>query len=215
MKTFPLLLICLLAISCSTSKKAPKPVMTEEEHVKAAFDQYKSAILNDKGAVAVEFVDSRTIAYYADMLEHTKRSDSTTVDNLKIMDKLMVLSIRHRTPKEDILSFDGKKLLVYAIQEGMVGKNSVVNNEIGKIEIEGDFATGQLVARGVETPVKFHFYKEQDSWRVDLTSIFPVANEAFRQMADQSGQTENDYLLMLLEMITGKQPTHDIWKMVE
>ena len=185
---------------------------SEEKLVKKSFDNYKTAILNNKGDEAVKYVDSRTIKYYSDILELVKTADSTKVETISILDKLMVFSIRHRTSKEDILSFDGKSLLVYAIKSGMVGKNSVANNSIGDVTIDNDFARGQFIANGQKAPFYFHFYNEDGQWKIDLTSLFPVSTMAFKKMADDSGQNQNEYLFSLLEMITGKKPGTEIWK---
>jgi hypothetical protein len=140
----------------------------EEKLVRESFNSYKTSILNDKGEKAVDFVDSKTISYYNEILETTKKADSLTVNSLGILDKLMVISIRYRTSKRDILSFNGKELLIYAIKEGMVGKNSVMNTEIGDVEIDGNFAKGQLISKGQKTPFYFHFYKESNIWKIDL-----------------------------------------------
>lgn len=185
---------------------------SEERLVKKSFDSYKTAILNDKGDEAVMYVDSRTIKYYSEILELVKTADSSKMETLSILDKLMVFSIRHRTSNEDIQSFDGKSLLVYAIKSGMVGKNSVANNSIGDVTIDSDFAKGQFIANGQKAPFYFHFYKEEGLWKIDLTSLFPVSTMAFKKMADDSGQSQNDYLFSLLEMITGKKPGAEIWK---
>jgi hypothetical protein len=203
-----LVLLLFLTTSCNGRKK-------EEKLVREAFDNYKSAILNDKGEEAVKFVDSRTIKYYSDILELVKNADSTQVTSLSLLDKLTVFSIRHRTPKEDILSFDGKGLLVYAIKSGMVGKNSVANNSIGEITIDNNFAKGQFIANGQKAPFYFHFYKEEGQWKIDLTSIFSVSTMAFKKMVDDSGQNENEYLFSLLEMLTGKKPGQEIWDKVK
>jgi len=184
----------------------------EEELVRKAFDSYKSAILNDKGDDAVKFIDSRTIKYYDDILDLVKNADSANVETLSILDKLMVFSIRHRASKEDILSFDGKALLIFAIKSGMVGKNSVANNSIGEVTINGNFSKGQFVVNGQKAPLYLHFYKEDKQWKIDLTSLFAVSTSAFKKMADDSGQNENEYLFDLLEMITGKKPGPGIWQ---
>lgn len=184
----------------------------EEKQVKSCFNNYKSAILNDKGEEAVNYVDSRTVQYYSDILEKTQNADSSEVASLSIMDKLMVFSIRHRASSEIITSLDGKGLLIYAIKEGMVGKNSVAKNSIGEVSIDGSFAKGQFIANGQAAPFYFHFYNEEGQWKVDLTSIFPVANTSFKTMQEQSGQNENEYLFMLLEAITGKEVTNQIWR---
>ena len=200
------LLVLLIAGQLAYGQKS------EEKLVKKSFDNYKTAILIDKGDEAVKYVDSRTIKYYSDILELVKTADSTKIETLSILDKLMVFSIRHRTSKEDILSFDGKSLLVYAIKSGMVGKNSVANNSIGDVTIDNDFAKGQFIANGQKAPFYFHFYKEDGPWKIDLTSLFPVSTMAFKKMADDSGQNQNEYLFSLLEMITGKKPGTEIWK---
>ena len=185
---------------------------SEEKLVKKSFDNYKSAILNDKGEEAVKYVDSRTIKYYSEILELVKTADSSKIETLSILDKLMVFSIRHRTDKNDILSFDGETLLVYAIKSGMVGKNGVVNNSIGEVIIESEFAKGQFITNGQKTPFYFHFYKEEGQWKIDLTSLFPVSTMAFKKMVDESGEDQNDYLFSLLEIITGRKPGPEIWQ---
>jgi hypothetical protein len=206
------LIVLTLLLIWTTSTYGQK---SEEKLVRKSFDNYKSAILNDKGEEAVKYVDSRTIKYYRDILELVKTADSAKVETLSILDKLMVFSIRHRTSRENVLSFDGKALLVYAIKSGMVGKNSVANNSIGDVTIDNSFAKGQFIANGNKAPFYFHFYKEADQWKIDLTSLFPVSTTAFKKMADESEQTENEYLFSLLEMITGNKPNSQIWQPVK
>lgn len=184
----------------------------EEDLVKKSFQSYKQAILNDKGEEAVKYVDSRTIKYYSEILDLVKTADSTKVETLSILDRLMIFVIRFRTSKEDILSFDGNSLLIYAIKSGMVGKNSVAANSIGEVSIEKDFAKGQLLVNGQKAPFFFHFYKENEQWKVDLTSIFPISTKALKKMAEDSEQDENEYLFSLLEMITGNQPGKEVWE---
>ncbi|MGH1383751.1 hypothetical protein [Kordia sp.] len=208
-KHFSFLLIFVFVLnSCSAQKK-------EEKLVLKSFENYKSAILNDKGEEAVKYVDSRTLKYYSEMLAKTKGADSLELNDLALMDKLMVLSIKHQATKSEILSLDAKGLLIYAIKKGMVGKNSVANNSIGYIEIDGNFAKGQCVVNGQKTPIYMHFYKEDDIWKIDLTSIFPPVVKAFKKIQEQSGLDVNEYLLSLLEMITGRKPGSEIWKKIE
>jgi len=188
---------------------------SEEKLVKEAFDNYKSSILNDKGEEAVKYVDSRTIKYYNDMLDLVRHGDSAKVEALSILDKVMVFSIRHRASREDILSFDGRTLLIYAIKSGMVGKNGVANLSIGDVTPTENFAKGQFVVNGQKAPLYFHFYKEEEKWKIDLTSLFQVSTTAFKKMVDDSGQTENEYLFSILEMLTGKKPGQEIWHKVQ
>jgi hypothetical protein len=208
-KTFTPLILFFALINIALGQK------TEQDLVRKAFDSYKSSILNDKGEEAVKFVDNRTIMYYNDILDVVKNADSAKVETHSILDKIMVFSIRHRTSKEDILSFDGKSLLIYAIKSGMVGKNSVANNSIGGVTIDGNFAKGQFVVNGQKAPFYLHFYKEDQQWKIDLTSLFPISTSALKKMADDSGKNENDYIFGLLEMITGTKPGQGIWQPIQ
>ncbi len=187
----------------------------EVESIKKSFDSYKNAILNDKGKEAVKYVDSKTIKYYSEILELIKSADSTKIESLSITDKLMVLIIRHRTTKKEILSFDGKMLLIYSIDKGMVGKQGAANNTIGEVTIEDNFAKGQLVVRGEVTPVYYHFNKESEQWGIDLTALFELSDMVFKSFIKDSQLSDNDFIFSILERMTGKRPGQEIWNKVE
>lgn len=135
----------LLLFGCSNNasqvnKENTVRMQNQENLVKEAFNNYKSSILNDKGEDVVNYVDTNTIKYYEKILELAKNADHKEIASLSLLDKLMVILIRHRISKEDIFSFDGRGLLIYAIENGMVGKDSVVNNSIGGISVNQNFA---------------------------------------------------------------------------
>lgn len=188
---------------------------TEDERlINAAFDQYKMAVLMDNGEEALKWVDTRTIAYYDTMLWMTRYADSATLAKGTTLDLLMVLTMRHRTPAEQLRSFDGKSLFVYAVEKGMVSKSSVQENTLGTIQVTGDFATSTIVNNGEETPIKFEFYRNEGKWQVDLTSIFMVGNIALNQYIEQLGMTRTDFIIYALVTSTGTELSPDIWKPV-
>jgi hypothetical protein len=202
-----ILIFCInLILLCQT-----KAQLREEELVKKAFDNYKSAILNDNAEEALRNVDSRTVYYYTQILNQVKNSDSLGINSMSVIDKITILSIRARATREEILNMQGSELFIYAIKNGMVGKNSVINNSVGDISIDSSFAKGQLLVKGNKTPLYFHFYKEQNTWRLDITSLFQASNGAFKAMIEESGESENDYLFTILEALTGKRPNSNIW----
>lgn len=207
-----IIIIFILLLTCTISSYGQK---CQKKLIRKSFNNYKAAILNDQGEEAVKYLDSRTIKYYGDMLELVKTADSTKVESLSITDKLMVLSIRHRTTRADILSFDGKSLLVYSIKSGMIGKSSVANNAIGGISIDHSFAKAAFIAEGRKSPFHFHFYKEEGQWKIDLTALFSISTAVFKKIANENGQNENEFLLSILENITGNKPTNQIWQPIK
>lgn len=184
---------------------------SEEKLVRECFEKYRTDLLNDDGVAAAEDVSIKTLQYYTDLLELTKTADSSNIETLSVMDKMMVLILRLKVSKEEILSLDGKGLFVYAVNKGMVGKGSVANNTVGEIKINKDFAAAQFIAKGAKTEMYFEFYKEAGSWKLDVTSLFPMAIMVFDKMIADSGKSENEFLLPLIEASTGKKVTTETW----
>ncbi len=188
--------------------------INDEELVRKAYDNYEACLLNNNGDNAVRYVDSRTIKYYSEILDLVKNADSANVDTLSIFDKLTIFTIRQLISKEDILSFDGKKLLTYSINIGMNEKNSFDKTSIGDVIIVDNFAKGQFIINGQEMPYFLHFYKEEQ-WKYDMTSTFTILIPAVQKMADASGLSENEYIFTMLTMLTGKKPTREIWQPIK
>ncbi len=187
---------------------------SEEEKVKQTFNSYKKAILSDKGNEAVNYIDSKTLNYYNSTLTKVKNADSLALINMNRLDRFTVLAFRYKASKEEILGFNARSLLVYAINSGMVGKNSVTNNTIGPVNINGNTATGQLMVNDNATPFQLRFNKESGQWKVDITSAFPIAEAAFENMMKNSTMDENMFLMMILSMMSGDKPKNNIWNAV-
>ncbi|MFK7972053.1 MAG: hypothetical protein AB8F95_16920 [Bacteroidia bacterium] len=205
------IVLTLILSSCIGLSFAQK----EEKAVEKAYVSYKKAILSDNGKEAVKWVDSRTVAYYTEILEMVRSADSLQVDSLNVLDKLMVFSIRHRASTDSILNFNGKSLLIYAINSGMVGKNSVARFDLGKIEIDSTFASAEITLGKRVAPMKFQFHHEDEDWKMDITALFPMSRTAFRRMVTNSQEEENTYLFNLLETVSGKKPGPSIWEPVQ
>jgi hypothetical protein len=54
-----------------------------------------------------------------------------------------------------------------------------------------------------------------EQWTLDLTSLFPLSNTAFRNLIEESGENENEFLFSVLESLTGKRPGAEIWQKIK
>jgi hypothetical protein len=204
MKRLMLILPLLLMLSgCS------RP--SEEEAVRKTFHAYKSAIMNDDGEAAYGLVDQNTRDWYSTTLDRVLTWDREQIMTLGVLDRMQVILIRHRIPKQDLLQMTAKQLIVHAVNQGWVGKNSASGIEVGAIDVQGDFATGVVRSNGIESPLRFHFYKEEGGWRLDLTEMIKWGEAAFIQQIEQSGETENDFIFRLTRIVTGKPVDETIW----
>lgn len=186
--------------------------VNDEESIKKNFEKYLSAMGNGKGEEAAGQVDSHTIQYYNHIAELARDADSLKVESLSLMDKIMVLLVRHRVPKEDLLKFDGKALFMYAIDNGMINKGSVVPLKLETVIVDKDTAKGQINFKEVDYPLYLNFYKEEGQWKYDLTSSFAIAMPALQKYVDELG--EKFLINMMLHADKQKIPDPYIWRPV-
>jgi hypothetical protein len=203
-KTFIVVMFYLPMLCVGQSK--------DEAAVRKVFEEYKTAILNDKAETALQTIDKQTRAYYTDVLEKVRSADSAMVAVSPLVDRLTVLGIRARATKDEILAMKGTDAFLFAIKNGMVGKNSVSGNTLGLVNIDQGFAKGEMLVNGKKTPLYFHFYKEADGWKLNLTDLFGISNMALKQMLKDDDKSENDRLIEILSALTGRTIGSEIWQ---
>lgn len=204
-----LLVMCLfLPVTVAVGQTSDRLLITK------VFDQYKSAIINDQGKKAVAVIDASTRNYYIQILGSIKTADSATIESLTLVDKITILAVRAKATKEEIIAIKDVDAFVYSIDEGLAGKGSVSNNRLGKITITGTTAKAQAVTAGKPIPLYFTFNKENGSWKMNLTDLFAIANDGFKELIKDSGMPEQEFLLLVLSDMTGMEQTMELWKPV-
>ena len=184
----------------------------EANEVKKCFGFYRDAILQDRGGDAVNFVDSKTINYYNEVLQHVRNDDSVKLQHLSLFDRLMVLSVRHQLTKKELQGKNGKGLFTLSVQKGLISKASLQGTDLGEVNIDKVTARGQMLVNKQKTPVFMNFYKENNVWKMNLTSTFEQTTESIQRMLKRSKKSENEFLLVLLKSANNVEPTRNIWK---
>lgn len=189
------LFVLVFSLHCLNSEDDVK-------QIKATFDGYKTSILNDNGEQAYLLVDSRTKEYYTWLIEGSKSFNKDQFERLGLLNKLQIVMMRHRIPKEEILEMSGKDLFVYAVNKGWVGKNSVIRLGIGAVGVNDAFATGEVTMNGKPSGLFYHFYREEDEWLLDITEMTKWGEAALIQQQVNSEMSVNDYVIRLAEIVS-------------
>ncbi|AKT39512.1 hypothetical protein [Chondromyces crocatus] len=126
----PVLVSALFVLGCNTPNDAPSsgapsgsaasspsgsaasPVAkgsttAEETAVREAFLRYREALIARKGDEAVALVTTKTIAHYDAMRLAALRMPAAEVRARPLMDLMFILSLRARSPKEELLRSTG------------------------------------------------------------------------------------------------------------
>ena len=175
----------------------------EQGAVKATFKAYQTALVERDGAGAAAIVDRGTIDYYQRMRDLAVSGKAEQVKRLALLDKLMVVRMRHQIPLTKLKAMDGKAALAFGVTQGWIGSD-VAKVEAGPVEVDGARASVAFVVDGKPTPLKLGMWRENGVWRVDLISLFRISGAAFRQRQQESGKSEDDFVRMLVGQLAGK-----------
>jgi hypothetical protein len=193
----------------------PSAVAEEKEDVAAAFKGYKEAILAQKGEEAAGWVTKGTLDEYQRYIDWALEADRKTVEGLSMMNRVQVLTMRHRVPAEDLRKATGRSIFIHAVDQDWIGKDGVIRTELTEdVAVAGERATGAVTIGGELAPMKFHFRKEDGKWRLDLIELIKFSGPALQAAAEQAGMEENELILKVLEMVSGQKPAGTIWEAV-
>jgi hypothetical protein len=204
MKKILLLFLTVFFIKCSYGQN-------EKDLVRQTYENYKSSILENRGADASELVSVRTLEYYDNMILHAISSDSITIANLPFYDAFSVLVMRHYLLKEELLKMDSKTFFIYIIENDFFEKEKIIDTKVGDVKINRNFALGKMILKDQELPLFLNFYKENDLWKFDLVSQIKTSTSYFTDYFKSSELTVNEFINEALFRLNGKEPSPSIW----
>lgn len=208
--------LALLSLSISACNEEPSKGSEIEgrasiEGVRACFESYKSAILDQDGEKAVRFLSRSTIDQYQEYIDLALAAERRELETLSFINRMQVILLRHRVPLETLEDLDGRSAIVYAVNRDWIGKNGVIRTELGKIDVIDKRATAEVLIGGQKAPGRFQFRRETESWKFDLISVLQNTNTAMKAAVKQSGLEENEFLFTVLESVSGKRVDEGIW----
>jgi hypothetical protein len=194
------------------------PMLTlasETEAVIKSFQDYKSAILDQKGEVAVGLVTKRTVDDYQHYVDWALAADRKTLESLSFINRFQVFLLKQRIPADTLKQLDGRLAFVYAVDRDWIGRNSVIRTTLGKVDVANNCATAEVLISGQTAPNRFQFSKENGTWRFDLIQIIRDTDQALRAAAMQKGASEDEFMFSLIETISGRKVEDTIWTPIQ
>lgn len=193
---------------------APVAFAAEADDVRAAFNNYKAAILKQDGVGAVSFVSKRTVAEYQQYIDWALKADRPTLEALSLINRFQVILIRHRIPAEELRKLDGRSAFIYAVDRDWIGKNGVIRMSLGAVEVSSVRATAVMRIDERVVPNRFQFIKEDGRWRFDLVPTIRDTSASLAAVAKQKGVTEDQMMFDLITSVSGMKVPETIWQPV-
>lgn len=206
MSRYPLPVVLLLITACTD--KGPADDVAD---VRSTYTLYMEALRSGNGELAATLADHNTVAYYEEMLQLARVADSVEVSSLDIMDRITVLGLRAQAGSNELAGMDARGAIAAGASTGMMGGEELGAMELGKITVDGDHAWAPMRMGGFPIPAEFHFSREEDGWKVDITKLFPITRMVFEQMARGSSLPTNEWLMRMLTGASGDSVDNSIW----
>ena len=202
-------IVCaIMLLSTSCKDQGPKDDVAD---IRNTFNNYVQALTQGEGKTAAALVDSNTLSYYDRMLEMARAADSVEVSRADLMDKITVLGLRMHASGSGLTKMSAKDAIAAGAANGMLGGEQLKALDIGNISVDGDEASAPMKLGGFPVPAKFHFRREGEQWKIDITPLFTISRMAFEQMGARRGEAGDEWLMELLTSSTGQRPSNDIW----
>jgi hypothetical protein len=215
MKNWYLCLAIAFAIVIGGGKTtSARSSIDEAQMVRQVFEGYKQAVLSENGEAAASFLSQETIDYYGDMQQLAVCASPQEVRRQSMGNRMQVLLLRWRVPPELLPQMSERELVAYAVNQGWIGKSSVVTMNISDVTVSDSVGVAQVIQNDQPSRIKFRFIKQSGAWKFDLMPLLQVFNVTFKELATQSGIEENNFIFRMLESLSGKQPTEQIWQPV-
>jgi len=201
-------LLLLLVLLAGTWPARAEPV----DDVKQSFLTYKAAILSSDGSTAARVVTQGSRDYYRRLADQALTLDREGLQAISLGDRLYALLLRHTLDRGQLESMSGGEVVSYAVNEGWIGKEGAEQLELGNYQVDGNAASGTILRPdGGETNFKMEFVKENGRWLLDLVALMKLTRTAFEYAVKQSGLSEDEFVMLMLEYSTGRKPGPDIW----
>jgi len=199
------LLFALLICSCTEkteSEESSKSSTVHNADIMNVYQDYKESILNDKGSAAYECIDKETRDYYDWLIVASNELNKKQIQALGLMDHFTICVLRKNLTASELAKMSGKDLFIYAIDNGMVGKNSVQSLELddSDIEVDGTTATVGIQTDSTPFPYRFKFNLENGKWGLSLVHTMKATSPALEDAVKQSGKSTEEFVKMLVEV---------------
>lgn len=155
-------------------------------------------------------VSEGSAAYYAGLADAALHASAARLDTLHPVDQLQVLFLRASLDVSELRTRSGRQILRHAIEQGWIGQDLRVSDDLREVVVDGDRARGRLYKfgrddrpdRGLQ-----YFVREQDRWRVDIRGERERLRADFASFVARAGLADAEAAFFILEARLGRKVT--------
>jgi hypothetical protein len=187
----------------------------EPEAVRAAFADYRAALIGRDGAKAAEAVSAGSRGYYERLRDLAQWAPREQVAALPLADRIAVLRLRHELTASELAPLSGAELIALSVAESWSSPSTLDRLEVVDVEAGPDRAVALVAASPDDSPLPYLFHREPSGWKLDLAELArasePALAEAVRIYAERAGADPAAALIIAIERTSGHLVDRDLW----
>lgn len=198
-----LLLALLAALPCS-AQSAVKLDAKDQAAIRGILEQYRKSLGAVDGDAFVKILDSKTMQWHQETAQAAQSANKAELAKLGVLNRLMVLRLRHEYNKADLAKLTGPEVIVTAVKKGWINNNFADMVVIASYGVNKDGLAYVTLRQNAKVPA-FWFAKESGQWQLALSHTFTGADKGLEQVVKKAGLSEEDFLLKTLETESKKK----------
>lgn len=220
-----LLLLISVTTSCSDTQKTvgatdgKKVVKYYEADVDnpliiKTLEDFKELASNGNGTKVSRLVTKPTLDYYTALKSATLNEAKEEVQARSFVDQVIIMRTRILADMKTLKKLDSLQYIDYVYRSGYVDKSSIAHHGLGEITYDEatNEAKAQAVVNGEAQDAYYTFKKIDNAWRIDVSQVLPLVNQAMEDdITDNGGSAEHMLMLTLLSANSGQELPQKMW----
>jgi hypothetical protein len=176
------------------------------------FDEYKSALLSQRGTAAAELLSADSIAFYDSLRELALFGTKDEIIARPGEDILHVLQIRRELEPDRIQQMSGRDLAAYFVDAGWYFLNDSVKLVPESISVTNDEAVADFTIAGSSVRGQLTFFRENGSWRFSIMPFVAASRTHFDRMMRLIGLKHDDIDEFVTALLFDEEFDRPIWQ---
>src|SRR3989338_2710551 len=214
-----IIFLFLVGITPVMSQDADKPAKKNDAISATNFFNYtKESLARNRGTLLNG--PDEELAYYSELLNHIKNSDSATISKLALPDKFLILAVRNRSSISDIWSMDGKKIADFIFSNDLDYNAFIKDFTIGDELFVSSASTKTLQLFKADLLYKQQVIAEKTVVALLNNDVYYMPVGEFRKLffktivapaITASGQSEDAYLTAMVNQLPAGLKRTPLW----
>ena len=155
--------------------------------------------IDRNGEDAINYLDSASFKYYTKIYNDALYSNKDEINKLSLTTRYYVLILRAYYNSKDLIGLDTRTFISKLIKDGIIGSRALPKIDY-QYSINGNNA--KLYFNKTDTTYYFEFNKENNMWKLNISSLMRLGNIQFEEQIRLGILTEKEINEKLREFFT-------------